>query len=191
MARPQRLKNKPRKVRALGAVMSLLDPRTYVHLMKMLHYYNYSHASQLRKMKVGSNVRIAPTVSLTNAEHITLGDNVELSEFSTVWASADGGRITIEDWAGIGPYCFVTAAKYDNSATRIEERPEPVGAGIRIGRGARIYANCMIMAGTSIGEGAIVGPGSLVNSDIPPYAIAMGSPARVVLQRRPPSTESD
>ena len=59
------------------------------------------------------------------------------------------------------------------------------GNAIHIGKGAVIYSYCIILAGSKIGEGATIAPGSLVNGEIPPYAIAMGSPARVVMQRKP------
>jgi acetyltransferase-like isoleucine patch superfamily enzyme len=32
----------------------------------------------------------------------------------------------------------------------------------------------------TIGESAVIGAGSLVNSDIPAFAVAVGSPARVI-----------
>lgn len=38
----------------------------------------------------------------------------------------------------------------------------------------------MILPDCKIGEGAIVGAGSIVTSDIEKYAIAVGTPARVV-----------
>jgi acetyltransferase-like isoleucine patch superfamily enzyme len=40
----------------------------------------------------------------------------------------------------------------------------------------------IIMPGVSIGEGAIIGAGSLVTKDIPPYALAVGNPAKVIKQ---------
>ena len=46
-----------------------------------------------------------------------------------------------------------------------------------IGHGSKI------LSGVSIGDGAIIGANSLVTRDIPPYAIAAGSPARVIKYR--------
>lgn len=40
--------------------------------------------------------------------------------------------------------------------------------------------NVTLMAGVTIGRGAIVGAGAVVRYDIPPYAIAVGNPAKVV-----------
>jgi virginiamycin A acetyltransferase len=40
-----------------------------------------------------------------------------------------------------------------------------------------------VMPGVRIGHGAVVAAGSVVGSDVPPYAIAAGNPARVVRRR--------
>jgi acetyltransferase-like isoleucine patch superfamily enzyme len=45
-----------------------------------------------------------------------------------------------------------------------------------------IGISTIIMPGVTIGKGAIVGAGSLVTHDIPPYCLAVGSPAKVVKQ---------
>jgi len=55
-----------------------------------------------------------------------------------------------------------------------------IGSDVWIGRGS------LVMAGVHIGNGAVVGARSLVNSDIPPYAIAVGSPAKVIRHRFTP-----
>jgi virginiamycin A acetyltransferase len=39
------------------------------------------------------------------------------------------------------------------------------------------------MPGVHIGDGAIIGTNSVVAKDIPPYAIAVGNPCRVVRKR--------
>lgn len=47
--------------------------------------------------------------------------------------------------------------------------------------------NVVILPGCqSIGTGAIIGAGSIVTKDIPPYAIAVGNPARVLRYRFSP-----
>ena len=49
-----------------------------------------------------------------------------------------------------------------------------------------IGSEAVLMPGVSIGNGAIIGAYAVVGSDIPPYAIAVGNPARVVRQRFTP-----
>lgn len=56
----------------------------------------------------------------------------------------------------------------------VSEGPICVGHDVWIGAGVHI------VSGVSIGTGAIVGAGSVVTRDVPPYAIAVGSPAAPV-----------
>ena len=67
-----------------------------------------------------------------------------------------------------------------------------IGAGVTIGgrsgdarvplikRGAMIGAGAKILGPVTIGEYASIGANSVVLSDVPPYAVAVGIPARVV-----------
>ena len=43
-----------------------------------------------------------------------------------------------------------------------------------------IGSHAMLLSGITIGDGAIIGAGSIVTKDIPAYAIAAGSPAKVI-----------
>lgn len=53
---------------------------------------------------------------------------------------------------------------------------------VRVCRYAWIGQNSFILKGVTIGEGAIIGVNSVVVTDIPPYSVAMGNPARVVVK---------
>lgn len=52
-----------------------------------------------------------------------------------------------------------------------------------IGNDVWIGAKANIIRGVKIGDGAVIGANSLVLHDIPPYAIVVGSPARVIKYR--------
>jgi len=54
---------------------------------------------------------------------------------------------------------------------------------IRIGNDVFIGANVTILDGITIGDGAVIGAGAVVSKDIPPYAIAVGSPIQIVKYR--------
>jgi chloramphenicol O-acetyltransferase type B len=56
---------------------------------------------------------------------------------------------------------------------------------VSIGNDVWIGQDAMILSGTRIGDGAVIGACSLVRGEIPPYAIAVGNPARVVRYRFP------
>src|SRR4029077_13301559 len=41
----------------------------------------------------------------------------------------------------------------------------------------------MVLSGVSVGDGAVVGAGAVVAKPVPPYAIVVGNPARIVRYR--------
>ncbi len=58
---------------------------------------------------------------------------------------------------------------------------------IVVGDDVWIGTNAMILSGVTIGQGAIIGAGTVVASDVPPYAIVVGNPMRVVKYRFSPA----
>ena len=52
-----------------------------------------------------------------------------------------------------------------------------------IGNDVWIGHGVIVMPGVNIGDGAVIGAGSVVTKDIPPYAIAVGVPAKVIKYR--------
>lgn len=62
--------------------------------------------------------------------------------------------------------------------TKFEERKI-----ITIGNDVFIGANVTVLDGVTIGDGAVIGAGAVVSKDIPPYAVAVGCPIRVVKYR--------
>lgn len=61
---------------------------------------------------------------------------------------------------------------------KIEDRKK-----ITIGNDVFIGANVTVLDGVTIGDGAIIGAGTVVSKDIPPYAIAVGSPIQIIKYR--------
>ncbi len=56
---------------------------------------------------------------------------------------------------------------------------------VEIGNDVWIGARAMIMGGIKIGNGAVVGAGAVVTKDVPPYAIVVGIPAKIIRYRFP------
>lgn len=71
-----------------------------------------------------------------------------------------------------------------DTAQRIANMPPQLDEikAVRVCRYAWIGFGAMIMKGVTIGEGAIIGANSVVVTDVPPYTVAMGNPARVVVK---------
>ena len=57
-----------------------------------------------------------------------------------------------------------------------------------IGPDVWIRHDAIVMPGVNIGTGAAIGSGAVVTRDVPPYAIAVGVPARVLRYRCAPGT---
>jgi acetyltransferase-like isoleucine patch superfamily enzyme len=58
---------------------------------------------------------------------------------------------------------------------------------LEIGNDVWIGANAVILPEVNrIGDGAVIGAGAVVNRDVPPYAVVLGNPGRVVKYRFSP-----
>lgn len=169
--------------RLRNAVRSFADPGTYLHVLRILHYYGYSHVQERRRLKLGPGSTIAPNVSLANAERITIGADTKVGERAFLWAGASTGRITIGDHCRLGPEVFVTASDYglmpDKEIAHQERNERDVVIGDDVWLGTRVFVG----AGVEIGGGCVVSAGSVVTRSLAPGSIAAGSPARVVRRR--------
>jgi acetyltransferase-like isoleucine patch superfamily enzyme len=54
---------------------------------------------------------------------------------------------------------------------------------VSIGNDVWVGARATILSGVTIGDGAVVGAGSVVASDVAPYSIVIGNPARLLRMR--------
>ena len=53
-------------------------------------------------------------------------------------------------------------------------------APIKIKRGAVIFTNVTVLMGVTIGDHALVAAGSVVTSDVPPWTLVGGVPAKII-----------
>jgi len=117
---------------------------------------------------VGAECNICDGVFIEN--DVVIGDRVTLKCGVQIW---DGIRIM--DDVFIGPNATFTNDKFPRSRQYPEEF-----ASTTIERGASIGANATILPGVRIGMEAMVGAGAVVTKDVPPKAIVVGNPARIV-----------
>ncbi len=118
--------------------------------------------------RIGSNCNICSHCFIEN--DVRIDDNVTIKCGVQIW---DGMRI--ESNVFIGPNVTFTNDKYPRS----KQYPE-VFASTHIREGASIGAGAVICPGITIGAHCLVGAGSTVTKDVPPYALVMGNPARIV-----------
>lgn len=165
------------------ALVSMCDPRTYLHGLRLIHYYGYSHVQPRRKMEIGEGTGMAPNVSLRNGERIRLGCHNQIGEGCCLWAGDSTGRIDIGDHVSLAPGVFITASDYQFLAgIPFQDQPKRE-RDIRIGDDVWLGAGVVVTAGVVIGDGCVVGAGAVVTRDLPAGCIAVGVPAKVVGQR--------
>ena len=162
------------------AIMSLVDIRSYFHVLRLIHFYGYSHVQQRSRMKIGADTRMAPNTSLRCGELIVVGKNCHIGERSYLWAGPSKGRIVIGDCVSLAPEVFITTSDYQFRAG-IPFRQQPqTEKDVTIGSDVWLGVRVIVTAGVTIGDGCIVGAGSVITRDIPANSIAVGVPDRVV-----------
>ena len=60
------------------------------------------------------------------------------------------------------------------------ERSHELDADVVIDEDVEIGAGVTLLAGVHVGRGAVIGSGSVVRTNVPPYAIVVGNPAKIV-----------
>jgi acetyltransferase-like isoleucine patch superfamily enzyme len=161
------------------ALASILDPRAWLHLLRLVHYYNYAHVSQIRRARLGPGVKLAPNVSLRSGERIEIGARAHVGAHCSLWAG-DRSRIVLGEDALLGPEVYITTANYGTAPGRPIMTQPREEADVIIGRDVWLGARVIVLAGVTISDGCVVGAGSVVTSSLPPNSIAVGAPARVV-----------
>jgi len=73
-----------------------------------------------------------------------------------------------------------TSNKPANNADAVSKGSVTIGHDVWLG------CDSIILSGVTIGTGAVVGAGAIVTKDVPPYAIVVGNPARLVRYRFEP-----
>jgi UDP-2-acetamido-3-amino-2,3-dideoxy-glucuronate N-acetyltransferase len=81
----------------------------------------------------------------------------------------------LEDDVFVGPGVVLTN---DNSMGRHPPDERPQGPTLR--RACRVGGSAVVCPGLEIGEEAFVGAGTVVIADVPPRAVVVGAPARVI-----------
>jgi acetyltransferase-like isoleucine patch superfamily enzyme len=155
------------------------------------------------KIRIGDNV-VVDDNCLVDAkgdsnQGITIGSGVFIGRNTIL--SCKNGDIEIEDGANIGfncelfsasrvrvgkdtliaAYCYLIGGDHDAkdpSAPVLSQSRS--SAGVSVGAGAWLGAGAKILDGVTIGDGAVVGAGAVVRETVPPRAIAVGVPARIV-----------
>ena len=135
---------------------------------------------------------------------IALGERVYVDRHS-ILETGQGGTISIDASTSIGEYCELSAYLRHiqigqhvmlgsfcrlyphNHGTHprvlIQQQPLTSRGDIVIEDDVWLGSGVIVVSGVRVGAGAVVGAGSVVTRDVPPNAVAVGNPARVVKYR--------
>jgi UDP-2-acetamido-3-amino-2,3-dideoxy-glucuronate N-acetyltransferase len=122
----------------------------------------------LPKARIGRDANICAHCLIEN--DVTIGDRVTVKSGVQVW---DG--VHLGDDVFVGPNVTFTNDKHPRSRVYPESFAKTV-----VMNGGSIGANATILPGVTIGENAMIGAGAVVTRNVPPNAIAVGNPAKII-----------
>ena len=172
----------------------------YIGVVLRYHYWK----RHLRKC--GTHIRMDTGVTIMGADNIELGNHISLMTRSYLYAinggfmrignglsantnvlidASDNGEIIIGNDVIIGPNVVIRASNhvYDRMDIPIREQGHS-GGKIVIEDDVWIAANAVVLPDVIVGRGAVVAAGAVVTSDVPPYQIVGGVPAKTIANRK-------
>ena len=135
------------------------------------------------RLTIGEHVLLEPGVWLTAPApgRIHIGGGTFLN-LGVMVASVE--LVQIGEHCMLANGCFVTDGNH-----RFDDPDKPVTwqgftskGPTTIGDNVWLGANVVVTSGVTIGERCVVGANSVVTADLPPRAVAVGAPARVVAE---------
>lgn len=127
--------------------------------------------ARLNKSSIGAFTYVSAQSLASNARvgrYCSIGRRVEIGQ-------GDHPK----DWLTTSPFPYSDIFGLRTALTEtFDTLPETV-----IGNDVWLGGKVSVLSGVTIGDGAIVGFGSVVTKDVPPYAIVVGTPAKVIRYR--------
>lgn len=135
------------------------------------------------RLEIGRWVHVGDGTSLRCHEgSMRIGDKVVFGRNNTVNCYLDveiGEATLVADWVYVTDFDHVTADVHRPIKDQgIAKTP------VRIGPECWLGVKTTVLRGTRIGPGSVLGAHAVARGDLPGYSIAVGTPARVVRDRR-------
>ena len=116
---------------------------------------------------IGENCSFGQNVFVGN--RVVIGNNVRVQNNVSIYDD-----VTLEDDVFCGPSMVFTNVTNPRAHVPRKHEYKPT----RVKRGASIGANATIVCGHTLGDYAFIGAGAVVTTDVVPYALMLGVPAR-------------
>ncbi|MCU0791558.1 MAG: acyltransferase [Opitutaceae bacterium] len=134
------------------------------------------------RVRVSLRCRFARGVTLRPyGGSISVGRDTFLGEGVVIYGH---GGVEIGDECLVAMHCRILSSEHTLAPAGVAVRTQPdIPKPTRLGRDVWLGAGVTVTAGVTIGEGCVIGAGAVVTRDLPPFAIAVGAPARVIGNR--------
>ena len=129
--------------------------------------------------KCGLSVKFWKSVVIHSPECVSIGDNTGIGDFVVIWG---GGNVKIGNNVLIATHSVITSQGHDVHAYIFRE--SNIMGEIIIEDNVWLGAGVIVLPNVTIGKNSIIAAGSIVSKSIPPNSIALGSPAKVISQRK-------
>lgn len=126
-------------------------------------------------------------VVVERAANFRSGADVVIGDFSGLGEKARiSGKVNIGRHVMMGPNVIIWTRNHAYDRTNIPMALQGFEdfKTVYIGDDVWIGLNVVIYPGVKIGEGAIIRYASVVTEDVPPYAIVLGNPAKIIGYRK-------
>ena len=125
---------------------------------------------------IGDDSYIKPPLHVDYGENIHIGDGVFInSDFTAL----DVARIDIGDHCQIGPKVQLLTPTHPIAPIPRRDKLEAAEP-IVLEQNVWLGGGVVVCPGVRIGKNTVVGAGAVVTKDLPPNAVAVGNPARVI-----------
>ncbi len=135
------------------------------------------------RLEIGAGVLFEPGVWITapGAARVRIGEGSFLN-LGVMVAAAD--LVEIGEHCMFANGCFVSDAshRFDDPRIPVTWQGFTSKGPTRIADNVWCGAHVIVTSGVTIGERCVIGANSVVTTDIPPFSIAAGAPARVLKQ---------
>ena len=112
---------------------------------------------------------------------IRINKNTFLGEYVCIYGH---GGVYIGENTLIAMHTCIMSANHTIPVKNIDIRSQPdIMLPVKIGNDVWIGAGVKILGGVTIGDGCVVGAGAVVSTDLPPYSVSVGVPAKVIRYR--------
>ena len=149
-----------------------LIPLLKLNSLKRFVYNNLGY-------EISPNVVISSSSELLGNIHIIIKGNTFIGH-RTIIMGGGNGDISIGSDCDISSNVTIVSGTHEIDMINVRSAGKGIGKKIIIENGVWIGCGAIILGGVKIGFKSIIGAGAVVTRDIPPYSIAVGSPAKII-----------